>query len=411
MQLSAEQTLALYGRNISGYFYNKNTARTYNIEFTYQRTMDYWRPNDYRDTPTYIHSMGAMENNDGINVKQSLQQSRFLIYATTGNEYTYPFPVYGGGDGTHSNLYLELPFSVSFSGLTVWDQFFMWSAHSDKDNYPSERSYISNISDVSYDRRPYYKWYSSNYYHRMSLAQFPMYPAVSVDAVSNNESRLMYAPVIHNSIIGGDTQFDMNGQTATLNWCGSYDLADEGTGLPIAENVTGDLPCLLIFISCPYVSADDPLPDFTAPGTTGTGIGTTATYQTFPTVDLSALESGVGTMVQMQDEGNYYQRIQIDQLNTIIQQLEAIYAKMVENGEVPVSLNDADSYPKLNSSVLSDVDSLTTYTIAQLPDVGSGVSGITGFIQPFTQLTWLMPIGLFSLGFSIFCWVLFRGRG
>lgn len=400
-RLTVEQTLALYGRTLSGSWYNAQDGLTRAITFTYSFTSDSLRPTRYTDTPTFLSSMSTVNSSSitGNQYKSQISSAPFLVYTCPILQTENTYPWYSSSTSTHANVHLD--FSINIPHLSLWQQFFMWSHNYDNLGNYSHANVTTTMTGLTpYVERALRLKTSQN---TMAYALFPWYKADSQDSII--ESKIMSAAVIE-SLIGLDgTYFDMESQDLNLQAVNYVSVDSSFPGY-----VSNDV--LMLFIGCPQISGINLFPE-TTPASTGVTAGTTVSYQTYPTVDLSGLESGVGTMVQMQDENNYYERIQIDQLNMIIAQLNAIYAAMVERGEVPVSLTDADSYPTLNNTVLSGVnDAITTYTMAQLPadQIGNGATGLTSFMFFLNSGPW-MAIGLFFIGFAIFSWFIFRGRG
>ena len=405
-RLTVEQTLALYGRTLSGTWYNSQDGLTRSITFNYSFTSESLRPNDYTDTHTFLSSMSMVNSSSalGNQYKSKISQAPFLVYTCPINLTDNNSPWVSSSTVSHANVHLD--FSINISHVSLWQQFFMWSHN--YDNYGSY--YYANVTTTMtgltpYLQRPLRLQTSQN---TMAYALFPWYKAVSQDSIT--ESKIMSAAVIDSQIGLDGTYFDIESQDLNLQAVDYVEV--DGSFVGAGSGNIGNFKYLMLFIGCPQISGINLFPE-TTPASTGVTAGTTVSYQTYPTVDLSGLESGVGTMVQMQDENNYYERIQIDQLNMIIAQLNAIYAAMVERGEVPVSLTDADSYPTLNNTVLSGVnDAITTYTMAQLPadQIGNGATGLTSFMFFLNSGPW-MAIGLFFIGFAIFSWFIFRGRG
>lgn len=398
-RLTVEQTLALYGTTITGSWYNANTGISSPISFHFQFASERWRPNDYTESPTYIKSVACSES-----VQQYLEASPFLIYSCRVDYDNGTYPWVPSSTADHANIFLN--FSVDFSNLTFWDQWFMWS-FGQRLNSNYNYCYIDSVINGSHYKQYAKRASSLSYISGIGYSIFPWYPAISTDTIT--ESKLMYAGLIESKFGLDGTFNDVTGQSLTLQTVKDYEV--DQSSLVNGVSINGS-NMLFLFIGCPLYSGFNVFPE-TTPVTTAVTAGTTVSYQTYPTVDLSGLESGVGTMVQMQDENNYYERIQIDQLNMIIAQLNAIYQAMVERGEVPVSLTDADSYPTLNNTVLSGVnDAITTYTMAQLPadQIGNGATGLTSFMFFLNSGPW-MAIGLFFIGFAIFSWFIFRGRG
>lgn len=414
LTLSAEQTLALYGQTLSGTWYNQDDGFTRTIQFHYATTTEYWRPLDYDSSNTYIHSLSLSGYSDIPTIKTNLERQTFLIYKCDVSPYEGTSPWVPSSTSNHANVALD--FSVNFTGLSVWDQYFMWgiSTSNGEVNRNPNYSYILSYlnSDTPYKQTALRRQYGQYYY--LGYAQLPFYQPVSKDYIT--ESQFGYCAIIQNRFGLDGNSYDLSQQSLTLQAFKSYKVYDSH----LTDSING-VNCLLLFISCPTLSGYNVFPETEAPVTgtnnTVTSIGTTASYQTYPTVDLSGLESGMATMVQQQDEGNYYERIQIDQLNTIIEQLNAIYAAMVQSGEVPLTLTPAAEIPKLGTNIMTDISSAVEgFTVAQLPDdpsLTSGVGSIFTFISLFTNidsLSVIFVLGSFSIGFGIFAWFIFRGR-
>lgn len=407
--LTPEQTLALYGREFDGQYYNSSTGGIRPIHFDFFGTTAKWIPIG-GNSGSYFGKTYIMGLNDSdSDVESRIQNTEFLIYkADRYNDW-------GGDDwvtntnSSHANI--ALGFSVDLSGLSYFTQTILWS-ESQGWAYPdNEASWV--LSDLSSNSS--YRTYSKargdwGHYYDCLMVNMPFYKWDRDDGAIN-EDRIMRCAMFLLDIgtLGYEDNYAYNNQNLVLNYVGAYDTEFYNTDvINIPHNTS-----VFLLIGTPTITGVDVFPATTTTTTGTTGIGSTVSYQTFPTVDLSALESGVGTMVQMQDEGNYYERIQIDQLNIIINQLNDIYNAMVQRGEVPVSLSDASPYPTLNSDVVSDVaGAVTSYTTAQLPDSGNGAAGLTAISSGLGLFSSeFQVLGVFFLTFSVFTWFIFRGRG
>ena len=393
--LTVEQTLALYGRQLNALYYNNDNGRTYSINFNYAFTMKNWVPSD---SAAYSYFTAAVygSNDQATALRNDLLHQNFLVYLAPISYDNNSAPWVSSDTNNHANVYLN--FSVDFSLLSSWDQYFMWSYDPVQSGGDYSHSYLSD----TYDNGTRKSYALRRQTSQVSLAYtiFPMYKMAHTTDIPD-EDQLGYSALIHRAWGPSQSTFSLYRQELSLNSVYPFDF--------LYNNVHGG-SYVFLFIGCPSFTGSNN--QVTTTAVSGTHIGTTASVQSFPTVDLSGLESGVATMVQQQDEGNYYERVQIDQLNMIIEQLNSIYAEMVQRGEVPISLTDADSYPTLNSTVLSGVnDAITTYTMAQLPssEIGNGATGLNAFMFFLGDGPW-MAIGLFCVSFSIFCWFIFRGR-
>lgn len=420
--LTPEQTLALYGRDLTGQYYKKNSGDILPISFHFVGTTAQWIPtggNGGFTGSTYCPWVNENDSRDE-EVRQKIINTEFLIYRAD----RYNFSSGGIGDwggsawsvndnGNHANV--ALGFSINLSNLSYWDQIFLFSY---SEYHPNEDSaYDSQLTSVLSDNPAYITYpvhkQAWDRQERSLLAGIPFYQWNRDDG-SLIEDRVAYFSIINPSIgsMGFEENYNYISQNLKLNYVGAYDTSFYTAGVAGMEVIPGQTSVFFL-IGCPTFSGVDLFPETTTATSGTSGIGSTASYQTFPTVDLSGLESGVGTMVQMQDEQNYYERIQIDQLNTIIEQLNNIYNEMVNRGEVPVSLSDASPYPTLNSDVVADVaGAVTSYTTAQLPDSGNGAAGLTVLSSGLGLFSnEFQVLGVFFLTFSVFTWFIFRGRG
>ena len=385
--LTPEQTLALYGTSISGIYYNPNTHTDNPITFDFVQMARDWVPTNLWDRGLYIYAYSSSAyygsgDHDAMNYEYLVYYASLSNFVTTQNWES------------HANIYL--PFSVSFPGVSAFQQRFF---------YPTRNGYLNTgyssawtcYLDTSIGMLPYAPAHSGT--NSLLTCQIPTYQHRAGDSLV--ESQTCVCAGIYFDRFDLDATYDVNGVQLNLSMVEALDM--QGRIYP--DNIYNDVPTkgLFLFVQCPQVS------NYTLPLT---GTGQTATYPTQQTVDLSNLESGVAAIVREEQNNNAWNRVHTDQLNTIIDQLNAIYAAMARNGEVPVSLDPADPYAVFNSDVLHDIDGITTHTMAQLPPVGNGAQAVGSLVdEVFSLNSIFMAVGAFSLGFAVFCWFVFRGRG
>ena len=211
-RLTVEQTLALYGRTLSGSWYNAQDGLTRSITFTYSFTSEALRPNDYTDSPTFLSSMSVVNNtNAGSNeYKSKISSAPFLVYTCPISLTDNTSPWVSSSTSSHANVHLD--FSINISQVSLWQQFFMWSH-----NYDNLGSYYyANVTTTMTGLTPYVEraLRLRTSQNTMAYALFPWYKAVSQDSIT--ESKIMSAAVIDSQIGLDGTYFDIVSQDLNL---------------------------------------------------------------------------------------------------------------------------------------------------------------------------------------------------
>lgn len=386
--LTVMQTLALYGTDFMGTVWDSTNNVRRGISYHYIGTADAYIPRT-----SGVHNMFLSTSNWWFNNTADLPpeltspSAPVLVYrCNTADAWS--------NEGDYNAIHnIDVPLSVSIPDTFGFVENIYYGSRANRNLGGSSMSHIDfGGNNLASSVR---SWFNPN----NSTVGVAWTPLSAVDDASNVDPKYMVA-CVPCSFSTYDNPFDITSIQFHLNYC--YWVSDFSV-----DEVSHW--CHYLFIECPTIQGYQPPSETT---TSPSATFTTAPYETNPPVDLSGIESGVGTMIDEQWRSNYYLQIQIDQLNTIIQQLNSIYAKMAEQGQVPVSLDDADSYPLLNSSIRSSIgNSVSSYTMAQLPSesFGNGAQGLTSFMFFLDSGPWL-SIGLFCIGFAIFTWFIFRGR-
>lgn len=426
VDLTIEQTLALYGTEINGTWYSDSAKQTYPIKFHYGGNSLQWLPLDYSGSQSLYIQGSTGYGSFNFPTVEMMTRKPYLIYyaANTYNDSGISGASESdwGGSGHKWALYngsahsqLHLPFSISLAGISEIQQAICYSGL-DGNSYnwqtpENDARYSYIISDFSSSpnyRTSVLNYPRSGYPRSFCYLTVPSYQKnYTSDSPIENRLIYLYGAYINYSF---SEPFDYTGQTLNCCMAQALDFSDNRPYYPNQPDYyqwKDSTQFLYLLIQVPT------LVGYTPPDPPVQGTGVTQTLPPQQTVDLSNLESGVQGIIVQGDNNNALLRTQIYQLNTIIEQLNAIYARMAESGEVAINLNPAAAYPTLNSNIVSGINQdITTHTVAQLPDMGNGAQAFNTISHELGLDTgiWL-SLAFFTVGFSIFCWVVFRGRG
>ena len=160
VQLTYEQTLALFGTQLNATYYNDNTHTTVAKTFNYIGTTEQYKPSDWSGAVHYYFTPPTNSN-------QPLPFDSLtggLVYLCSDFAPSNDFVNYNGID--HANIFLNPVFSVPCSR---YRQQILWSAPSGNSNvYYSEHSYI-NVNDSSGFTTFYPFWGGNAHYYATAL--------------------------------------------------------------------------------------------------------------------------------------------------------------------------------------------------------------------------------------------------
>lgn len=392
--LSLQQTIALYGSEFEGTYYNADTGITSTVNFLLVGTSD-------NSVFAPEHTFGYNIYLDSTNITNSEIRNQYYSWIAGDNDTrpNTPYVIYrcnflppiqesfvSSNDANHTNIALSFP--VSFSGVTAFYQNIMYSARTTQGRNRSSVLLTSGGGGISTNALA---TTSQGTYYARFRTYFPSYD-------NGNESHMAW---LNAFAIRHETEstFNVSGQQLALNHC---DVVHPDDQLQYA---------FLLYVGCPSVDyGAEPetttVPMQTRPIYTGTGV-TTGAY----TVDLSNVESNQQQQIQIENENLNYNAGVFDGINIIIQQLNNIYAAMVNRGEIPVNL-----VAGLNPDII-DTDFMDyaagvdeTYTTATLPHstLANSKSFITMLFRKIETFEGAFLLGSFALTLSVASFVIFR---
>lgn len=429
IDLTEEQTVALYGTeftaNFHGHFRDSYTSRQ--VTFHYAGKLS-----DYGYMDNGGGFGGIQSNYIDVNMRSDIANLRGCVYTASPSDWgggDFPTansaPWNGTIDWTNGNINLRM--SVDIGGYSEITQFFGWSTgtynyYDDTFNgyfkgYATSNMPYKNVSgwrclNVSQSSNTVIS--SGNAVGGYTYAGVPYCGFATMPTYSYHDNN----PIDETRL----TRFSFNRVFATTQTTGlpisavqlQMQVNQQSTVLSNSDAPQGDL---WIIIGCPHIRDYVPAATTattvqttrytTRTGMTGlTGIGTTQTG-----VDMSQISVDLREII-------FNQRWQIAQnevitentrriannTDSIVEQLNAIYAVLVKNGELPVSTD--------NTMIAAIGSALDGYTTAKIPE--DAVSGITfwgAFVSwLYGEYGFAAQMAMFALCIGVTCWILFRGR-
>lgn len=420
--LSLEQTYALYGHHFDVTYYNPDKDYSVNVPAEYIGNSYELVPNNHFNDIYFT----------GYSNMTQAQYAQFckmpcLIYAIYNFDGKFKF--YNGN--AHFNITKKFP--VSLDNITHFQQNIFWSGYYDNGATAGVYNYSDVLCNTSFDGAFKTIAVGNNafqiYNRQYGYCVFPTYKINDTVNDVLDEDRLAYLYGVQlNFDYNNGESFSISEQTFRLNGVGALDVANRGNYLPGGGNSDEVLtwPLLsdayadvvLLVISCPILTGYEPPPATTPAVVPGTQAP--ATY-TDVTVDLSGLESGVAEIVRQQRlqlnlmEPMYINGVnQVNQLNTIIGQLDAIYNRMLQNGDVPADLVEAAALQTLNPDIANQIHTALRGTWPTMPSNAFGdapaVFGAMFDLFRDPVFSTIFYIGIVSLALSVAGWFLFKGR-
>lgn len=409
-QLTYEQTLALYGTSIPVVYYDAvNQLSTQKIAQFIGYTDQFGSNNSFADIKWY-----SVENN-------SWYSPGGLVYMTT-------FPAgefISSLDSSHANIYLS--HSVDMQGLTRYRQniFFQIANNSSGSGGSSDTVYQTSFGAI-----PQYSAYrGANRYSVVGL--WPSYTYTQSDTVNENYLHTMSG--IISDISNNSATFSISGSSVSLRNCGVSSIS--------GRNINGtsyfDTDAMFFIVGCPILTGENPeivtTTVTTTTATTSTEVSGTGNVNVNVDIDLTPIETQLNTIISNQNreytsisgieqwtrhsyeilDGMY--ETQTEQLNTIITQLNNIYNKMVDDGIVVPTLNNAPDIAidsAVDSRVQSELEDFSFPDVDQELDT-EAAANVAGVIGSFRSWIPARMIAIYStaLVLSLVVWFLFRGRG
>lgn len=387
--LTYEQTLALYGTDIPVIYYNDNTGTSSEVTAHYIATTEDSRFN----RPSTWKAINFLSGG-------STEQRNYVSNLAGGLVYQVTFPRGFVSSNTTAHANISLDFSVTFDYIAHFRQNIFWSQKNSAGSYAKRSNviYSSSLGSI-----PFYPVSGNNIVvtsqNNNTFKTF-LFPFPELTDPLDEDKTLSMAAVCAD--LQSDSLFQITASHCTLNNCGVYDdlLANDD---------------FIFIISCPVITGMPAVTTTVPPTTTrapytGDYQVTTAQY----TYDLSPLETNQINQINIANENLNYVAGIFDGVNIIIQQLDDIYNRMVQEGQVPVNLVPADPLHTLDSDFRANiVNNLTSYTTARLPEAGGGYQLIHTLYYKFTsgEFEIFAVLGGLSLALLVLDWFLFHGRG
>lgn len=432
IDLTEEQTVALYGTEFTATFYGHpaDIGVTHrDVTFHYAgKLSDFGFMDDGG-------GFGSTNNYLGQQYRNDIDSLRACVYTASPSDWgggTFPTcnSAYYNDNIDWSNGNINLRLSVDIGGYTELTQYFGWSTgnYNYYDGTGWSQGYSAayepyrmlagwrclNISQTGFDAPVSTVISSGNAcdgvsyagVQRCGYANLPAYAYYNDNPL--DETRLMR--IAFNRVFSTTQTTGLPLSAIQLQ----MQVVQQSTVLSTNDAPQGDL---WLIVGCPHIRDYVPATTTattvqttrytTRTGMTGlTGIGTTQTG-----VDMSQISVDLREII-------FNQRWQISQnevitentrriannTDTIVQQLNAIYAVLVQDGQLPVSTD--------NTMIAAIGSALDGYTTAKIPD--DAVSGITfwGAVVSwlYGEYGFAAQMAMFALCIGVTCWILFRGR-
>ena len=401
--LTPSQTLALYGTQFSALVGDPYSNNVSTITFDYAFTLD---------SVGFMDEGGGFSMNRFVNNIMSLDGSTLTaneiqtMWAnTSGLVYVADASQWGNSAFTpydhnqmNGSVQLHIPFSISLNGITRFKQnlFYSTKRNADYQNPYANPDYniLKILTDIANVQVPAVRAQYSNYYVN-ARATMPTYP--------------YYAD--GNQLIENDLGY-FSGWITDIYDSPEYDIEFNVTGQTIdafcVSSVSRNNNNIWLVIGCPTLYG------YTPPVVTTTELPTTYPTQTFPTGTYPT-----GTSYDPHKIIIDNQNTQIMQLNLIIGQLDRIYNRMVNSGQIAVNLMPAEPLSDLRTDIHTNIhDSLSSFTTSQIPinyrsDMDGSFSFVNTMYTKFTSggLSFFGWLGILSLSMYVVIWFIFRGRG
>lgn len=432
--LTPEQTYALLGQRISCLVHSRVNnqdvildasavfSRTLSSNFTSSQN---WGSKFYFYNLAQSGSPGNPSNSypSFVDVLPNITDREYLIFflsPSLPNEIPIGWPSWSASD---SNSWHDLTcdFSLPIQSCTDLKMSILYSASAVSGGYYGNINNSTVRLDVSTGVVARHPIGQNNINTRFFILLSPFYKPYNSNPSSVPEAnRVSLAAVPLDYHTDNYDMFSVSGFSASLNMVNAFYNADEHSPFDSVWPTNGFYTPLL-YVQCPTIS--DYVPATTPPVTTRPPDTlrpqSSAAHET---VDLSHLETGVadivGQLVDANDKldwigNNVY--IGVNNLAYISYQLDLIYQKMWDAGEIPEG-----SGLRPPSELRSDIhDSIQTalhtsyFDSSYLDEVGSGFSFFNDLFSQFTSgpLAFFGGLGSISLIIIVLAWFIFRGRG
>lgn len=428
-RLTIEQTLALYGTEFDIQYYRVNQNDTISAKAVFCGSTSDFSPRSFINSLSFksyyfydLNTHRALTNEDFAD--GGLVYAVIPSYAEV-SDYTNGFDSWQqSSTGDHANISIDFP--ITFHGISRFVQPVFWTIGSS--NIQAERSsYIFTSTLGMLSNTACRSAASGTLQARLGMGQMSLLNPAPATWSDVPERLLQNVACLFADLGNPDLSdiFDITGIHYSLNNvygvpCESSDSFGRIAFSPwVGHEYDAYTPFIVIGRPALY-GYNPPVVTTTAPVTTPLPAvsGETGATYTQQTVDLSNLESGVAAIVQQEiyngdtlDWIGENQRRAVNNLATIIDQLNAIYAKMWSDGEINADSGLEPPAPEVLqsfvSSALAAQSGTTTYILSGIfaPYFGIGAS----FAASDTFLPWVY-VGGFVMVFAVVCWFVFYGR-
>lgn len=384
--LTPQQTLALLGTEIEGNYYNASTGLSFSSTAVFVGSTDsadlwLWNERDSVIPNTLIPFYST------ASLASPYIYSSALIYRVW-----FPVGMVSSNSDLLYNWYCDFPFDLS--GLTRFEMPIFYTISSTSFNSRTNAQLNTSLGLQTFNRLS-------------GSSQMYLY-----SGVKNNQSVANFGclPVNFTS----DTDFSVSNLFLGLNACKSIsqDYIEDVSG------TTGEY--LYILVECPVISNYSPatttrsqptIPPLTLYTTRSNRYDRSATTPA-NTLDLSQIEENQRLQIEIENDNRNFNAGTFDGVNIIIEKLDNIYALMQARGEIAVDLFDGLQWSP-GSDINNYISNGLTHTTARLPDTFNPdtINSLSDLLMNRSQFGRFAAIGIFSIGFGIFCWFVFRGRG
>ena len=430
IQLTVQQTLALYGTDFNAVCRYNNAEDAVNLHFVYIGNTYDWIKN--HQTGLSIPFKDPLYNaTSGYNIWQSWSHfGNALIYACPWEMVGTDFPT--SNDSTNVNFYLNQ--SIPLSNISRFRQYVFWSgwvgtgeSYSNPQN--SFVQYMTTFSgDKKYTALNNNAWQSWN--RRYTYGIWPSYDLNTVSDDTEIEEFLanMYGVYTDMNTTDSSIRFDV---TAAEYYFNGMDTVDGLRSIPPFNGIaTGRSHWLFVLITCPQLDATDfigpTMPTTTAATTmttqlTGyTGETISGTYGTG--IGLDDIATDIAEIIRNQRFQIEQNNIMIqngrrtnDNLSIIIEQLNRIYTNMLANGEIAPDLVPAAALDTIPPDIAGQIQTALRGTWPTMPVSAFGaapaVFGEFWSLCTTDGFEIFFYLGCISLACSVAAWLLFKGRG
>lgn len=403
--LTLAQTLALYGTHLDMSYHSTVDNTDHTIQLSYLGTSLDFVP-DLSSNDTYFMIDGS-NYTLGSGDEVLLKRAPYIRYGYSFNN----------SDGYQKNKgTISGTFSVDLSPITSFSSSYLASKGTGK-GYGGDSH---DWTDTTGNQSQLYFRTSYNASIRRNSA-----------TTSQSRQRIIFTPHVKRSI-GSDIDFSED--LAMQYWLcfANSALSNDGDSFSFDgwslewnrpagsdSSLNIDNGHVEFWIQCPTIGDYTPPVTTTMPQTTRPQSYTTrphdySQYATTPanTIDLSQIEENQRIQIEIENDNRNFNAGTFDGINIIIDQLNDIYAQMQANGEIAVDLLDGLQWSP-GSDINGYISNGLTHTTARLPDTFNpdSINSLSDLFMHNSQFSRFAVIGIFSIGFGIFCWFVFRGRG